>query len=226
MVAGGVRSGSLRLLRPGPPLLNKVPLPMPICGCPLGGREGLVGEARGDRELVRGGGGGGTRRPASWERSSELRSGTGGLGDVAGDFGASAVLPETCSRDRAKVGGEFPPPSELEGYECRRLSDEVPVDDGRVCAESMLPLRPMSAMGGLWPREGGRANVCNSSSRASSAFSGRCLEIVPSLPMEGAMTPRAGMAPGCKMHTEHVSVQFGEMCSALMLHAMTALTEI
>lgn len=64
-----------------------------------GGNDGLVGDAKGERELVLGGGGGGTL----FARRSALRSGTGGLES------------ETCSR--AMFGGEFPPPSELLGYE-------------------------------------------------------------------------------------------------------------
>lgn len=44
------------------------------------GVRGLVGDARGDLELVRGGGGGGTL----FERRSELRSGTGGFASPEG----------------------------------------------------------------------------------------------------------------------------------------------
>lgn len=49
----------------------------------LGGKLGEVGEAKGDLELVLGGGGGGTLLPAiRFWMSSELLSGIGGLATV------------------------------------------------------------------------------------------------------------------------------------------------
>lgn len=98
---------------------------------PRGGTDGPVGEERGERELVLGGGGGGTRL---FSKSAPL-SGTGGL-----------------------------PPS-LDGYECNRRKVAVPL-------------------------AGGLANVCNSSSRASSAFSGRAESFLP--PEARLPLPRPG----------------------------------
>lgn len=67
------------------------------------GTLGLVGLARGLRELVRGGGGGGTRLLPTFDNRSELRSGTGGLPD-----------------DGRSCCGGLVSVSEPDGYECNR----------------------------------------------------------------------------------------------------------
>lgn len=67
------------------------------------GRLGLVGLAKGLREDVRGGGAGGVRLLATFESSSEFRSGTGGLPMGRGGCGGLVSV------------------SDPEGYEWRRL---------------------------------------------------------------------------------------------------------
>lgn len=108
----------------------------------LGGNCGLVGDASGDRELVRGGGGGGTLRAVANCNSSAFLSGTGG-------FCGGIVPSETWI---LAIGGEVSV-SELDGYECNRLN--VLLEPGgaraKLVDESMLPFLPMSEIFGARP---------------------------------------------------------------------------
>lgn len=79
------------------------------------GTFGLVGEASGLRELVRGGGGGGMRLLPTLDKSSALRSGTGGF--------------PTERSERCSCGG-LVSVSEPLGYECRRLRPVVGTVNG------------------------------------------------------------------------------------------------
>jgi hypothetical protein len=93
-----------------------------------------VGDARGDFELVLGGGGGGTRLPVMCWRSSTLRSGIGGLlavfwGWIGGLLSVSDPLGYACSSHRLPVAV---------------LTVRFCV--GRKVAESMLPFLPISDM--------------------------------------------------------------------------------
>lgn len=75
---------------------------------------GEVGLAKGLRELVRGGGGGGMRLLLTFDKSSAFRSGTGGF-----------------PTERCGCGG-LVSVSEPLGYEWRRLSPIVGTDNGSV----------------------------------------------------------------------------------------------
>lgn len=182
-----------------------------------------MGLANGDLELVRGGGGGGTRLALANCSSSAFLSGTGGFCPGTNPCGSVGKLGCSWSDTWSlAIGGEVSV-SELDGYECN-LRKVPPWVDGSTAVvgtsvpgmgpleESMLPFLPMSEMQGgrptvdddaptaspllpdlpnsesivdepcccccccpVWPNcELGLENVCSSSSRASSAFSGRC----------------------------------------------------